>query len=173
MAPQTFTGTYTRTQVVVDQVDVFLRYAGVGAAERERILNGINQKWLEAVGVFLIEGGLRVLEAEIKINWHAHSDHADLSISGDLPGWEDGGAPEVIVFGRRFGATAQTRGLHPNFWVRFVASIRADPDRHRRLCESLGVIYGGTVPAWKSPPRSRSMTLQDLAEVAVSLREAE
>jgi len=173
MAPQTFTGTYTRTQAVVDQVDIFLRYAGIDQADRERILNAINEKWLQAVGVFLLDDGLRVLEAEIRIDWSAHSDHANLTISSDLPGWEEGGAPEVIVFGRRFGEAAKSRHVQPSFWVRFVGRILLNPALHRRLCETVGVVYGGGVPAWKSEPKSRSMALQDLAEVAVSLREAE
>jgi hypothetical protein len=172
MAPQTYTYSYTRTEAVVDQVDIFLRYAGIHEANRGTLLIGVNNKWLAAIGVYLEENGRRVLEAEISINWSLHSDNAELTIDTDLPGWESGGAPEVIVFGRRFGQEAQRRGSTPGYWGLFTGEIRANPSQHRLLCEKVGLAYGQSPPAWKSEPHSRSLSLQDLAEVGVALREA-
>ena len=47
----TFTYTYTRTGVLVDQVDLFLKQAGIADEPRAKVVNGVDQKWLEAVAV--------------------------------------------------------------------------------------------------------------------------
>src|ERR1700678_2711463 len=91
----TYTYTYTRTDLLVDQVDIFLRSSGIEDAPRKRVVDAITEKWIEAVGVFVVKDGQRVLEGSLEIGWKAHSDHADLTISTDLPGWEGGAAPEL------------------------------------------------------------------------------
>lgn len=171
----TYTDTRTRTEAVLDQFEMFLRYAGVSEKIRTGFLHGVEHRWLEAVGVFLVNSaGLRILEAEVAVNWHLHSDLAVLSptVRTDLPGWEKGAAPEITVIGNRFGRKAQSLGLTPRGWVRFTSEIRSDSGRHAELCRQVGVNYQGKVPTWASTPHERSYTIQDLNEVATSLREA-
>jgi hypothetical protein len=171
-----YTVTRTRTEAVVDQFDMFLQYAGVSEASRTRALNAVDQRWLERVAVYLVDSaGKRVLEVAVGIDWTAHSDFAAISpqISTELPGWEQGAAPEIRTLGHRFGAKAVALGQTPRLWVRFTKTIRDNPDLHRALCDQSGYLYRGGVPQWRNPPvRRDNMQLLDLEEVNVSIWEA-
>lgn len=165
-----FTYTYTRTGVLVDQVDLFLKQSGIADEARAKVVNGVEQKWLEAVAVYVEDAGLRVLEGELQISWSLHSDHADLTISSDLPGWEGGAAPELSVLATRLRAYAASEGTPTRFWVRFVPAILNDEVLHAIRCKEVGV--GGQVSAWKKTPRDQRVVLQDLTEANVTLRDA-
>jgi len=169
MCPSTYTFAYTRARAVVDQVDVLFGEAGI-SDEREKVCNGVEQRWLEAVGLYLERNGKRVYEVRAEIHWSTDSDAADLEFSSDLPGWENSGSPEAIVLGRRFQGVAKEQGLEPRFWVRFTPYIRANPDEHKRLCPLVGVVYEGKVPDWAAVPTKRSISLQDLSEIRMSER---
>ena len=168
--------TRTRTEAVVDQFDIFLQYAGVPEAKRTKVLAAIENRWLERVGVYLVDSDeKRVLEVAVGIDWDMHADFAAISphISTDLPGWQEGAAPEIRTLGRRFGAKANELGQRPRHWVRFTAAIRADEQKHRRLCGEAGYLYKGSVPAWRNPPvRKNEMKILDLEEGDISIAEA-
>ena len=166
----TYTYTYTRTSVLVDQVDIFLRSSGIEDSDRKRVVDAITEKWIEAVGVFVVKDGQRVLEGSLEISWKVHSDHADLTISTDLPGWEGGAAPELAILATRLRARALADKLSVSFWVRFLKSIRDDPVLYKIRCEKVGV--GGPPPPWKSEPRSHRIPVQDFPEAHVLLLEA-
>lgn len=170
----TFTYTYVkaRAEAVVDQVDMFLQYAGIPEASREKILVGVEKRWLSDVGVYLTRNGKRFLEAEIGVDWDLHSDLAKLTptIRTDLPGWERGAAPEVRTIGRRFGQKAQDIGAAPNFWVRFIKTIRDDSSLYRERCLIVGVNYQSHPPEWDTTPMERAYKVQDLEEVRTALR---
>lgn len=170
MSSYTYTHAYTRAQAVTDQVSVLFSEAGVDDASTEKVCRGVQNRWLQAVGLFLERNDRRVYEVEARIDWSAHSDSAELEFSTDLPGWENIGSPEAIILGRRFAATAETQCLSPRYWVRFTTAIRADPDRHRQLCSEVGVVFGGGVPDWAASPRTSSLPLQDLREIGLSER---
>lgn len=170
MSTFTYTHAYTRAQAVVDQVSVLFLGAGVSRSSTDKVCHGVEQRWLEAIGLYLERDGHRVYEVEARINWSAHSDVADLEVSTDLPGWEGVGSPEALVLGARFAGVSEHEGLVPRYWVRFISVIRADPARHKRLCPEVGVVYGGRVPSWAASPTTRSMRLQDLGEIGVSER---
>ena len=170
MSIYTYTHTYTRAEAVVDQVDVLFGEAGIGEGSRSRVCDAVNQRWVEAVGLFLTKDGNCVYEIEATISWSAYSDQANLSFSTDLPGWVEKGAPESTILGKRFAAVAAQENLASNFWVRFVASIRHDPTRYEHLCDKVGV--GGRVPEWKRTPETQSFPLQDLREIGLSVRSA-
>lgn len=165
-----YTYTYTRTSVLVDQVDLFLKRAGIDVAPRKRVVDAINEKWLEQVGLYVEDGGERVLEGALQINWKAHSDHAELTISTDLPGWEDGAAPELIILAKRLREYADSKRLTVHFWVVFIEKIRNDPEIYPRRCQTVGV--DGPPPPWKKTPEARRIPLQDLPEAHVVLRDA-
>jgi hypothetical protein len=173
MRTLTYTETRTRTETVIDQFDIFLRYAGIGESARERIFKGVANRWFSAIGVYLLDvGGLRVLEAEVAVNWTMHSDLALLSptVRTDLSGWENGAAPEISVIGHRFGRIAQETKSDPHYWVRWASGIRADETRYHSLCREVGVSPRSGLPAWASTPSTRSYTLQDLQEVSAVIR---
>jgi hypothetical protein len=175
MPTYTYATTRTRTEAVVDQFDMFLRYAGVKDGPRNRILEAVKEKWITAVGVYLLDASQkRMLEAEVAIRWELYSDLVALepTIRTDLPGWEKGAAPEITVIGSRFGTKAHELGKQVHFWVRFTNEIHRNPNRHRELCGRTGVQYGSSVPDWASEPQTRSYTIDALREVNVSLREA-
>ena len=117
MSIYTYTHTYTRAEAVVDQVDVLFSEAGIVEDARGRVCNAVNQRWIEAVGLFLEREGARVYEVEGSISWSVYSDQVDLSFSTDLPGWEGRGAPETMILGRRFAAVAAKESLRGRFWV--------------------------------------------------------
>jgi hypothetical protein len=169
----TYTEVQTRTEAVVDQFDIFLAFAGINEESRTAILRGVNARWLEAVGVFLVRQGRRVLEAEIRIDWTMYSDLAALTptIRTDLPGWEGGGAPEVRTIGRRFGSRAAEMNVVPSYWVRFTETIRQDAARYAALCPEVGVSCTARPPEWAAGPRERSYNLLDLPEISTALRE--
>lgn len=165
-----YTYTYTRTSVLVDQVDLFLSAAGIADSTRKPVVDAISERWLEQVGVFIEDDGQRVLEGALQISWSAHSDHADLTVSTDLPGWRDGAAPELTVLAKKLREAAESEGLLVNFWVLFTKSIRDDPELYDVRRKKLGV--DGPPPPWKKTPREQRIPLQDLPEAHVVLRDA-
>ena len=62
-----YTYTYTRTSVLVDQVDLFLSAAGIADSTRKPVVDAISERWLEQVGVFIEDDGQRVLEGALQI----------------------------------------------------------------------------------------------------------
>jgi len=171
----TYTSVRTRAEAVVDQVDMFLQYAGIHESARSKILKGVEQQWLSDIGVYLVVNGKRFLEAEISVSWDVYSDLVKLTptIRTDLPGWEDGIAPEVRTIGRRFGIKAQDLKLPAHFWVRFTKAICNDSSRYRQLCSIVGVSYGSRVPEWEYKPSEKAYILEDLQEVQIALRSSE
>ena len=167
----TYTYTYTRTSVLLDQVDVFYQAAGIGEDARKRVVDAVNERWLEQVGAYVEEGGERVLEGALEISWKAHSDHAELTISTDLPGWEGGAAPELVILAKRLREYADSKKLAVHFWVLFTEKIRNDPEIYPSRRKTVGV-DGGPPPPWRKTPQERRIPLQDLPEAHVVLRDA-
>jgi hypothetical protein len=168
----TYAYTYTRAEALVDQIDALFREAGIKEDRRGPVCNGVSERWLVAVGLYLERDDKRVYEIEASINWQAHTEHPELTFSTDLPGWEEKGSPEAMIVGKRFAATAADEKLAPRYWVRFAKSIRDDPARHKDLCGKVGVIFGGSLPGWKQTPDTQSLLLQDLREIGLSVRSA-
>jgi hypothetical protein len=165
-----YTHAYTRARAVVDQVSVLFLQAGINASGTDKVCHGVEQKWLQAVGLYLERSGHRVYEVEARINWSVHSDVAELEFSSDLPGWEGSGSPEAIILGTRFATVAAREGLTAHYWVQFTSAIGANPALHQRLCSEVGVSYGSSVPSWAATPTTRSLPLQDLREIGLSER---
>lgn len=162
----------TRAEAVADQVTMFLQYAGIDRTVREKILVGIEGRWLDRVGVYLSRNSKRFLEAEVGVDWELHSNLAKLTptVHTDLLGWEQGASPEVAAIGLRFGKKARELNLKPNYWVRFMKHIRDDPAKHREYCSFIGVGYQLRPPEWESQPAERAYKIQDLSEVHAALR---
>ncbi|MBH0776613.1 hypothetical protein [Nocardia bovistercoris] len=175
MRTYAYAATRTRTEAVVDQFDIFLQYAGLPEADRTKVLDVVARRWIEKVGVYLLEAGKRVLEVAVEIDWPRHDDFAAISpvINTDLPGWESGAAPEIRTLGHRFGGKARESGQTPQHWVLFTTEIRTDAELHRKRCTEAGYLYRGGVPDWRNAPvRRDNMQLLDLEEVNISIAEA-
>lgn len=171
----TYTSVKTRAEAVVDQVDMFLQYAGIQESARVKILVGVEGRWLSDIGVYLTRNGKRFLEAEIGVDWDLSSNLAILTptVRTDLPGWEHRAAPEVSTIGRRFGKKAQELNMAPNFWVRFTRAIYDNPPLHRERCSIVGVDYRSNAPEWEPPPVERVYKVQDLQEAHTALRSSQ
>ncbi|MET7399094.1 hypothetical protein ABZS66_37000 [Dactylosporangium sp. NPDC005572] len=171
----TYSETRTRTEAVHDQFAMFLMYSGLPSYKHDNILKGIDNHWLDAVGVYLVSGGERVLEAEVKVDWKLHTDLVVISptVRGNLPGWTEGAAPEIKAIGHRFGLRAQELDLVPRYWVQFTAQINADPALYRQRCADVGVNAGSSLPPWRSTPATRSYRVEDLQEISIDLRDAQ
>lgn len=102
----TYAQTYTRTEAVVDQFDMFLQFCTLDEDARKLVVHGVNQRWVKTAAAYLIDSfsGKRILEAFVQVDWVMHSDLARLTptVVSDLPGWEAGAAPEIRVLGHRF-----------------------------------------------------------------------
>ena len=165
----------TRAEAVAEQVAMFLQYAGIRRSAREKIVAGVEGRWLNGIGVYLIRSGKRFLEAEVGVDWELHSNLVKLTptVRTDLLGWERGASPEVVAIGSRFGRKARELKLTPSFWVRFIKNIRDDPAKHREYCSFIGVGYQLRPPEWESRPVERAYKIQDLPEVHAALRSSQ
>lgn len=169
----TYTETYTRTKALLDQFEIFLSYAGVSRESRLKVLAALKKRQIEAVGVYHVDSeGARIEEIELKVSWERHSDHVRLTpqFSTELPGWEEGAAPEVLVVARRFGQAGE--GKRANFWVLFTKAVRADAQLFKKVCDAVGVQYGVGPPEWRTSPDERVFVVQDMDEASVVGREA-
>ena len=165
----------TRADAVAEQVTMFLQYAGIRQSAREKIVAGIENRWLNRIGVYLTRNGKRFLEAEVGVDWELHSNLVKLTptVRTDLLGWERGASPEVVAIGSRFGRKARELKLTPNFWVQFMEDIRDDPAKHRECCSFIGVGFKLRPPNWEPGRVERKYKIQDLPEVHAALRSSQ
>lgn len=166
----TYTHTYTRAQAIADQVSTLFSEAGIHSDAVAKVCQGVQERWLESVGLFLARDDERVYEIEAKIDWAAHSQHASIAFSTDLPGWEANGSPEALVLGRRFAGKAKSNNLSPRYWVRFTPEIQNDPALHQKLCPLVGVVYQGRIPNWGAEAKTLALPVQDLGEIDLAVR---
>ena len=174
MAPQTrtYTSTRTRTEAVVDQFEIFLKYCMVDEQLRELVLLGVNKRWVSTAAAYITDAnsGKRILEAFVQVDWVQHSDLARLTptVVVDLPGWEDGAAPEISVLGRRFGREALARQRPVRCWVELAPEIRNNSSLKAKAERELNI--GGSVPDWQGTPYERVYPLPDLPEQQAGIR---
>lgn len=182
MHPSTRTNTHThtytkpRSEVVRDQFEIFLRYTDMGTTRRDSLLASIGRGELAAIGAYLEQGGRRFMEVEVEIDWkfHAQLKNAEGDLfDTDLPGWEEGGSPEINQYARQLSRIAKQLGLTVRHWIRVIPEIRSEPSRHKALCDALDYSFGSTVPPWRDgTPRERAVSVLDLPETTIYEREA-
>ena len=178
--PNIYTNTYTytkpRTEVIRDQFEVFLRYTGMVAADRDKLLASIERGELAAIGAFLEKDGYRFMEVELEIDWkfHAKLKRAEGDkFDTDLPGWEEYGTPEVNKCAQQISRIARDEGLRVRHCIRVIDQIISDPTWHQALCESLGYSFGSTLPPWRGgSSREKKVNIIDLPEMGIYEREA-
>lgn len=175
MSPRVRVKTYTRTrlQALAFHGQRFLELAGVQRTRAGVISGAIEQRWLQAVGVYGADAeGARVVEQEFTIDWGQHdllaAAHPVIDVS--QPGWEDDLAVEVSAACARFMRTVEALSLTTSFWVRFVDEIQRDPSLHQRRCTELGLSFTGKVPAWKGRFTEVKVSVSGLEEAAIRMR---
>jgi len=178
--PNTYTRTHTytklRTEVVRDQFELFLRYTGMKEERREGLLEDIARFEVEAVAAYLVRNDFRLVEVELEVDWDLHAllrrAEGDL-FDTDLPGWENGGAPEVDQYARQMGRISKRFSLPIRHWIQVTGAVRSDPQRHRALCEELGFRFRSGVESWPAGKRAdRRVPVQDASEMTIHRREA-
>jgi len=174
----THTHTYTkpRMDVVVDQYELFLRYAGVEDTRIDKLLESIKSKEIKAMGAYLEENGYRIAEVELEIEWDLHDQliRAEGELfDTDLGGWVDGAAPEIHMYVRRLAKFAKEKSLSIRTWIRVSTTISNEPTRHEAVCKKLGYAFGNAVPAWRNGSNSEIVKkVLDLPEMKVVNRKS-
>ena len=169
----TFTYTKARIEVIEDHFQLFLKYGGMSNTEIDKLTEAVSNQELEAVGIYAIENGERVLEVEFLVNWEVHNQIVSSSgkmFNTQIDGWEDGLAPEATLAVRRLVRKARNNNWKISSWIRVTPSVRRTPSRHMAVCNKLGYSYTGTVTAWKKEPIERSRKVLDMEEATVTQR---
>ena len=174
----TQTNTYTkpRIEVVRDQFELFLRYTGISSTRLDALLLSIERGELASIGAYLEKDGCRLMEVEVEVDWELHAQlknaEGDL-FDTDLPGWEENASPEVNMYAHRISRVAKDLDLKVRHWILVDRRIRADPEQHKKLCDSLGFSFKSSVPPWPDgKPSEKGINVLDLPEAKIYQREA-
>lgn len=177
MAVQTNSFTYTkaRIEVLEDHFQLFLKNAGMSNAQIDLMTESVLNQELEAVGIYAEDNEGRILEVEFLVDWEEHNQLVSKNgsmFNTDLPGWEDGLAPEATLAVRRLVQKARKNNWAIRSWIRVSSSIRRNPSNHKAVCDKLGYQYYGTVAGWKKNPQEMSRKVLDMEEATVTQRSA-
>ena len=170
-----FTYTKARIEVLEDHFQLFLKNGGMSNTEIDRMTEAVLEQELEAVGIYAKDKDGRVLEVEFLVDWEEHNKIVSKNgsmFNTDLPGWEDGLAPEATMAVRRLVQKARKNKWVISSWIRVASSIRSKPEKHKDVCDKLGYQYGGKVTDWKKEPKIMSRKVLDMEEATVTQRSA-
>jgi hypothetical protein len=171
---RTYTIVKTRLESIEDQFAHFLRYGEMPEDKAEKILLGIRERFIGAVGLYVTDAaGLRIAEVALHVSWERHGELVLVrpTVDLELPGWTETQSPEVKIAGRRFAELARELDRPVRYWVRMAASGGRGPG-YRQACSRVGADPDRVVEEWKSQPTDRSDCLLDLPEVQVVIRRA-
>lgn len=174
---RTYTQSFTKARIDVlsDHFELFLRCGGISESSIEKFLDAVERQELDAVGVYIEEGGYRVAEVEFEVNWETHNQMVHLNgkmFDTDLPGWNNGVSVEAYVAASRLTRLARAKGVEPRSWIRVSEKVRADKVKHRKVCDTLGYAYGSSVCPWKNMPLEQRRTIEGLEEGTITTRRA-
>lgn len=161
-----------RTSVVEDQYALFLIVSGVPDYEREKLLDAIRSREIEAIGLFLVDKtGKRIAEIELSADWKKHqefmtmeSEYIDLNDPFFTP---DGYAVEPYIAAGNLVKLAQEQGLAVRLWIRVTTAF--PENRRTAIYRRLG--YTSSVPGWKSNPQVDRRNLASLQELTLTNRQ--
>ena len=170
----TNTNTYTRTRIGVinDHFQLFLKCAGMSNTDIEKLLEAADRKELEAVGIYIEDGGFRIAEVEFRIDWDEHQRMIGLYgaySNTDQPGWENGVAPEAYMAAQNLVKLARNMNKNVCSWIIVSDKVRSDSTMYKTVCDRLGY-GGGTVPSWKTKPIEQGRNIHYLKEAKVIQR---
>lgn len=171
----TDTNIYTkaRINIIQEHFELFVRCGGMNDKEVDKLLQAVEKRELEAVGIYIEENGYRIAEVEFQVDWEEHLElthvYGDI-FDADLPGWKEGVAPEAYVIVSRLAKEAKKRNLSVNSWIRVSDSIRISEKEHKRVCDELGYSFDSPPPKWRDEPHENSRSIEGLKEAKVTTR---
>lgn len=170
--------TYIRTRIAVigDHFEMFLTCAGMSKYDVKKMLLAVDNKELDAVGIYIEDEGFRIAEVEFEIDWDEHQRMVGVygtRFNTDLAGWANGVAPEAYVTAQRLVKVAKDLKKPVRSWIRVSESVRENPEKHKRVCDKLGYTYGGKVSPWKNTPVEQKRNVNYLPEAKVIRRVSE
>lgn len=169
----TNTYTYTRIGVIDTQFEIFLKCTNLPRSNRKKILKAVENKELSAFGIYIVDDNSRIAEVAVKIDWDEHQKMIGIygtHFDTDLPGWENGAAPEAYVSAQRLVIAAKKMKKPVNSWIMVSPSVYNNPLRHKALCKELGYLYEGSPPPWRSDPVTKEYNINFLSEATVICR---
>lgn len=148
----TYTHTFTQTEVVVNQYKIAIGYAGVLSKERtEQLLEAVSKQQISSIGIYACNSeSKRVAEVEIKVDWDKHqqiiSTHGDIFDEGQTGfNYNNGEAGETKVFVNNLVKRAKKKGYKLSTWVRVSDSINGEDTTE--ILKKIG-FGGGSVEPW-------------------------
>ena len=149
----TYTHTFTQTEVVVNQFRMSLEYAKVLNEERnELLLQAIKDEQISKVGIYAYNSeNKRVAEVEVEVDWKKH--HEIISTFGDIFdegqagfNYKNGEAGETKVFVNNLVKRAKKKGYKLSIWVRVSDSINGEDKTE--ILKKIGFGGEGSVEPW-------------------------
>lgn len=169
------TYTYTRIGVINNHFELFLKCAEISKSNIKKLLKAADNNELSAVGIYIEDDGHRIAEVEFQVDWDEH--HKMVGTYGayfdtDIPGWENGTAPEAYMAAQHLVLAARKLKKPVRSWIIVSPAVHSSPDWHKKICSQLGYSYGSRVPDWKNPPITQTRPISFLPEAKVITRVA-
>lgn len=165
----------TRIDVLGINFSIFLATAKMDDSSINRMKTAVYNKEVEAVGIFLEEGGYKIAEVEYNIDWNKHEEMC--TASGSMfdineKGYVNGVCPEVRFTVSALVDEAEQRGLPIRSWIRVTRQVRENPLKHKEVCDKLGYCYGKSAPGWKNGYNENTWNVYKLEETNVVYRKS-
>lgn len=139
----------------------------------KKILKSVENKELQAVGIYIQKDNYRIAEVEFEIDWDEHQRMIGAfgtQFNTDLPGWDRGTAPEAYIAVQRLVEAAKKMGEPVRSWIKVSPFVRRNPEKHKAVCRTLGYAYGSKAPCWKGEINVQSRNINYLPEAKVIQR---
>ena len=174
----TYTHTFTQTEVVVNQFRMSLEYAKVLNEERnELLLQAIKDEQISKIGIYAYNSeNKRVAEVEVEVDWKKH--HEIISTFGDIFdegqagfNYKNAEAAETKVFVNNLVKRAKKKGLKLSIWVLAVDSIQGE--ERKELLKKIG-FTGGSPKEWSGEIKEEtSHNYKTIPQMKIGLKASE
>lgn len=163
---KTTTFTLTRIDLLVSQVRIAMRRTGLPAATIQKVVRGVQEKWIEKITICAEDGkGLIWCQLVLHIDWARHELHlvaGRTTVTYD-DRWTEGTAIELDEALNLYNQYVRSQGnrLRPHLYVYYLRSVGRD-QANRQL---------GFTPAapkkWAGERGGTRMMIPELDEVTV------
>lgn len=164
---RTQTKTFTRISLMKLQVDRILTRSRVGQSTIEKILDGIDRKWIAEVSLYgLDDDGKCWSEMYVKIDWDRNRIHVSAgrdSVAID-DRWRDDVAIEVEKVMELFEEYAEAQDLRIKCHTRYASGVDRD-----KANEVLGMKSVSKVK-WAGGSEGSAMTVPEIDEFTVGIK---
>ena len=138
-----------------------------------KFLTAVENKELSAVGIYIEDAGYRIAEVEFEIDWDEHQrmiGECGTQFNIDLPGWDKNISPEAYIAVQHLVSAAKEMRKNVRSWISVSPAVRSDPNKHKKVCDTLGYSYGSHVSPWKNEPVVQSRNINYLPEAKITQR---